>query len=115
MAEQDQRSCSLLRNVHADAVGLDEAVLNLSHMSLPFRVSLVLQLSLSFSRRTEIASFPVAYFRDGLMHTAPERPSEDGIESDSRCQQQTADEMADLAHAEIDQRPRRRVSAGSGW
>jgi len=46
------------------------------------------------------------------MHAPPDGPSEDRIEGQSGYEQQTADEVADLAHTELDQRPGRRVVSG---
>lgn len=51
----------------------------------------------------------MACLRDGLVHAAPERPGKYFIEGYSRHKQQTADEAVNLAHAEIDQRPGRRL------
>ena len=51
----------------------------------------------------------MADFGDGLVHAPPDRPGEEGIEGQSDREQQTADEVADLAHPERDHRPGWRV------
>src|SRR3954466_3569131 len=56
----------------------------------------------------EQASPPVTCFGYGLMDPAPERPFEEVVERDAGGELKAADEMADLACAEIDHRPRPR-------
>ena len=69
-------------------------------------VYLILQLSL----RTGLAlmALPVAVLGHGLMKAPPQRPAEEMIEHDAGGTLQAAHELADLAHAEGDQRSRLR-------
>src|SRR5436190_23157710 len=69
-------------------------------------VGLVLQLSL----RTGFAlmPLPVTVFGHGLMDAPPQRPAEEMIERYPGGTLQAANELADLAHAEGDQRSRLR-------
>ena len=70
------------------------------------RFVLVLQLSL----RTGFAlmPLPVTVLSHGLMDAPPQRPAEEMIKHDAGGTLQAANELADLAHAEGDQRSRLR-------
>jgi hypothetical protein len=71
-----------------------------------FKRALILQLSL----RTGFAlmPLPVTALGHGLMDAPPQRPIEEMIEHYAGSMLEAADEMADLARAEVDQRSRPR-------
>src|SRR3954453_14869344 len=67
---------------------------------------LVLQLSLRIG--FALMPLPVTVFGHGLMDAPPQRPAEEMIEHYAGGTLQAANELADLAHAEGDQRSRLR-------
>src|SRR3954462_13117451 len=85
----------------ADAGALLERVLEAGD-----RVCLVLQLSLRVG--FALMALPVTVLGHGLMDAPPQRPAEEMIEHYAGRTLQAANELADLAHAEGDQRSRRR-------
>ena len=53
-----------------------------------------------------LVPLPVTGFRQGLMDAPPQRPAEEVVEHYAGGALEPADEMADLARAEVDQSPR---------
>ena len=72
--------------------------------SLAFPDNLFLQLS--FVASFPLAAAPVGQLGDGLVYASPEGPGKEMVEHYAGGTLEPADEMADLACAEIDQRSR---------
>ena len=66
------------------------------------KVELILQLS--FHASVTLAAPPVACSGDRLVYAPPEGPFEEVVQDEASGASEAADEMADLAGAEVDQR-----------